>query len=93
MGQKARVVVAALSMIAAAAGLSQFSARVRAVDIVAIFAAGALVGATITGLVVLKSLVGQDTLRPLQSSLRPQRTAARGTWGLLAQTQSGLSRT
>lgn len=52
MGQKARGVVAVLSMIAAAAGLSQFSPRVRAVDILAIFAAGALVGSTLTGLIV-----------------------------------------
>jgi hypothetical protein len=52
MGQKARVVTAVLSMIAAAAGLSQFSPRVRNVDILAIFAAGALVGSALTSLIV-----------------------------------------
>jgi hypothetical protein len=52
MGQKARVVAAVLSMVVAATGLSQFSPRVRSVDIVAIFAAGALVGSTLTGLIV-----------------------------------------
>ena len=52
MNPKARVVIAALSIVAAAAGLSQYSPRLRAVDIVAIFAAGALVGSTLTSLIV-----------------------------------------
>jgi hypothetical protein len=52
MSQKARVVTVVLSMLAAAAGLSQFSPRVRRVDILAIFAAGALAGSTLTSLIV-----------------------------------------
>jgi hypothetical protein len=52
VSQKARVIAAVLSMLIAAAGLSQYWPRIRAVDIVAIFAAGALVGATLSGLIV-----------------------------------------
>jgi hypothetical protein len=52
MSQTARVVTVVLSMIAAAAGLSPFSPRVRSVDILAIVAAGALVGSTLTSLIV-----------------------------------------
>ncbi len=52
MNLKTRVLIAVLALIAAVSGLSQFSARVRTVDIVAIFAAGAVVGATFTELIV-----------------------------------------